>query len=254
MKNQQLQPKYKFYATLLDAFHYYLHSEAEDAFAEFINKINRVPFSSEKAEKGTAFNELVDLVAAGELSNAILDGLVVEKVVRKVEVYSYKHKDRQGTPWEFEFKRHLVHQFADRYTNAVPQLRTEGYFETSKGIVLLYGNLDELEGDVVCDIKTTTKYEFPKYLYNYQHIVYPFTLNQQGIPVTQFVYDVTDFNNTYREDYIYNPERDLKRLRSHVEHLISFVEMNRHLITDKKIFAMDEEEEEEPVPVPEPVE
>lgn len=247
MKSQQLQPKYKFYATLLDAFHYYLHSEAEDAFAEFINKINRVPFSSEKAEKGTAFNELVDLIAAGELPNAIRDGIVVEKVVRKVEVYSYKHKDKQDQPWEFEFKRDLVNEFAERYKNAVPQLRTEGYFETSKGIVLLYGNLDELEGDVVYDIKSTTKYEFPKYLYNYQHIVYPFTLNQQGIPVTQFVYDVTDFKNTYKEDYIYNPERDLKRLHSHVVHLIDFVEMNRHLITDKKIFAMDEEEE--PVPV-----
>ncbi|PRY51498.1 hypothetical protein B0I27_10783 [Arcticibacter pallidicorallinus] len=253
MKNQQLQPKYKFYATLLDAFHYYLHSEAEDAFAEFINKINRVPFSSEKAEKGTAFNDLVDLVAAGKLSDAINDGLVVPQVVRKVEVYTYKHKDRQGNPWSFDFKQHLVHQFAARYENAVPQLLTEGYFETSKGTVLLYGYIDELEGDVVSDIKTTTKYEFPKFLYNYQHIVYPFTLNQQGIPVTQFVYDVTDFNNTYREDYIYNPERDLKRLHSHVVHLIDFLEINRHLITDKKVFAMDIEEEE-PVPVPEPVE
>ena len=73
----QSQPTHNFYATLLDSFGSYLNSSRiyqeywgfaenpskteeefeKEQFQGLIDKINRVPFSSEAADKGTAFNE-----------------------------------------------------------------------------------------------------------------------------------------------------------------------------------------------------
>ena len=72
--------KFKFYATLLDAYQNYLDSDIiwskywgwsenpphtpeefkKIQFQSLIDKINRVPFDSEAADKGTAFNEVID--------------------------------------------------------------------------------------------------------------------------------------------------------------------------------------------------
>ena len=77
------QPKYRIYPSLLDKFEDYLRAdeEAESFFnvdrdtgeykrspdeieaelkRSLIDAINRVPFSSEAADKGTAFNALID--------------------------------------------------------------------------------------------------------------------------------------------------------------------------------------------------
>ena len=52
--------KYKIYPTLLDGFQRYLDSEEDTALQELIDKINRKPFTSVAADKGTAFNEVVE--------------------------------------------------------------------------------------------------------------------------------------------------------------------------------------------------
>ena len=77
---------YKFYATLLDGYQDYLRSseiyqeywgfsenpsKTEDEFEVeqlqgLINRINRVPFDSEAADKGTAFNEVVDCLVLNQ--------------------------------------------------------------------------------------------------------------------------------------------------------------------------------------------
>jgi hypothetical protein len=41
---------------------------------------------------------------------------------------------------------------------------------------------------------------------------------------------------TFTEFYAYNADIDIPRLVAHVEGLIEFIEANRSLITDKKIF------------------
>ena len=41
----------------------------------------------------------------------------------------------------------------------------------------------------------------------------------------------------YPEYYTYNHEQTVKQLTQHVERFIEFLEANRNLITDKKIFA-----------------
>ena len=79
------QPNYRMYPSLLDKFEAYLRADEEvesffnidnetgeykrspeEVEAELkqslIDAINRVPFSSEAADKGTAFNALVDMV------------------------------------------------------------------------------------------------------------------------------------------------------------------------------------------------
>lgn len=218
--NQQLpqprKPKYRFYATLLDSFQWYLSSEAEDAMQEMLNKLNRVPFISEAAEKGTAFNEVVDMVIKGE---------AVIKDER-----NYIHKG-------FGFDINLVNEFASNLSGAISQVHVSAFIETVYGLVEVYGYIDELMPALVSvDIKTTGNYTFPKYLHNWQHIVYPYCLHQKtGFEYT-FAYMVTDFKNTYVESYDYRHERDAVKLKGFCEQLIGFIEMNRDKITDEKLF------------------
>ena len=69
---------------------------------------------------------------------------------------------------------------------------------------------------------------------------------QMGNDVRTFEYDVVEWsrgggvNGVYKETYVFNPDRDIPILRDHVEQLIEFIEDNRDLITNKKIFAEDE--------------
>jgi len=78
--------KYRFYATLLDAFQSYLDSDSnferwgkdmtidewrEKCERDLIDKINRVPFQSEAADKGTAFNEVVDCLVENRTSDKV---------------------------------------------------------------------------------------------------------------------------------------------------------------------------------------
>lgn len=209
-------PKYRFYATLLDAFQWYLTSEQDEAFQDFINKINRVPFSSEAAEKGTAFNEIVD----------------DKNILQVQDKVRYKG---------FDFKVPLINDFKAYFKGAASQVYTSTTLETNKGLIELYGYADKVLQDTCFDIKTTGKYEFPKYINGWQHKVYPFCFNQNGIFIDRFEYTVTDFNNIYKETYFYNTERDIAAIKGICESLIDFIELHRGLITDKKIFNIIEE-------------
>ena len=83
------QPKYRMYPSLLDKFEAYLRADEEvESFfnidnetgeykrspeeieaelkQSLIDAINRVPFASEAADKGTAFNALVDMAVHNE--------------------------------------------------------------------------------------------------------------------------------------------------------------------------------------------
>lgn len=85
------QPNYRMYPSLLDKFEAYLRAdeevesffnidnetgeykrspeEVEAELKQFlIDAINRVPFASEAADKGTAFNALVDMAIHNELT------------------------------------------------------------------------------------------------------------------------------------------------------------------------------------------
>lgn len=236
-----MKPKFKFYATLLDAFQSYIDraelyqkyygfaenpacSETEwdlKMERELIDKINRLPFESGPADKGTAFNEVVDCS--------------IEK--RKSEKYIFKlnadvtEVTASNDKYNHVFPIEICKEFADYFRDALTQQRVSGIIETCYGYVEVYGVIDELMPLSIHDIKTTSKYESFKYKNNWQHIVYPFCTG-----INDFEYNITDFKDTYTEKYVFDIERDTERLKKHCEHFIGFLYLNENLITDKKIF------------------
>lgn len=256
--NEQ-QPKYKFYATLLDGFQELIDSseiwqqywgnsanpsktieefEAEQ-FGSLIDRINRVPFDSEPADRGTAFNEVIDMMilktAKSDKITAVSDkerGVITATMIARPER-------------RFEFPIAICCEFADYYKGATPQVYTEAVIDTIYGGVLLYGYIDELMPLSVHDIKTTGKYSVGKFRNNWQHKVYPYCLAASGAPVDNFEYNVAAIDSrsgaieTFTEQYTYRAERDVPALQGQCEALIDFLHANRALITDKKIFALD---------------
>lgn len=246
------QPKYRFYATLLDGFQGYIGSSEiyqkywgfseeppkteeefeKEQYQSLIDRINRVPIDSEPADRGTCFNEVIDCIIEGRKSQKM--ELVSDKTNNTITA---KYNNR-----EFIFPLDACRMVARDYSNAIPQVLTTGFLQTKYGLVELYGYIDELLPTSIVDIKVKSKYEAFSFKNNWQHRVYPFCLQQEGASLSDFFYDiyVLDKTNQIREKhnefYSFVPERDIPALTSHCEGLIEFIEANRHLITDKKIF------------------
>lgn len=244
---QTTQPDYRFYATLLDAFSayqkcdvsydkYYAWSDTPEYTPEewqakqrqeLFDRINRVPFDSEAADKGTAFNEVVDAL----IENRKPQGIDVSRDEQNL-FYNVQYNARR-----FAFPISLCREFAAYYQGALTQQRVSALLPTCLGTVEVYGVIDELMPTSVHDIKTTGSYFVGKFKDHWQHIVYPYCLMQGGSDIRLFEYNITDFKETYTESYAFVPGRDIPRLQRHCEDFIRFLEANRSLITDKKIFA-----------------
>lgn len=243
--------KYNIYPSLLDSFQDYLDSselysqywgnsdnpekteeefEAEQ-FQCVIDQINRIPFENEAADKGTAFNEAVDCIIENRTST---------KMLLSADENYIKACYKENT---FMFPRAQTIEFAKRFSNGICQVYTDGILNTSYGNVLLYGYIDELLPTSCHDIKTTSKYKAGKFRKKWQKVVYPFCLNEQGNYIKDFEYNIVVFNKdggfeTYDEYYNFTT-MDENRLITYVEKFIDFLEMNRHLITDEKIFNLN---------------
>lgn len=253
IQKQMKRPKYRFYATLLDAFYDYLDSSAiyqkywgfsdkppfteeefhDKQFNDLINKINRVPFTSEAASKGTAFNEVIDCIIDHRKSKT-----VDIKRVESNDTVTGVNATLDGMT--FFFPLSLVREFSDYYKGALTQQRVEAILPTAKGDALVYGIIDELMPMSVHDIKTTGKYSSFKFRSHSQHLVYPYALIQNGNDIRTFEYNIVELGKygyeTYTETYVFDPERDIPILTDRCEQLIDFIEENRNRITDKKIF------------------
>lgn len=214
-----MTPSYKIYITLLDSYQRYLDSESSDSLQELIDRINRKPFVSELAQKGTAFNEIVDLGIRGLLPSHLLSK---EEVVHG----------------NFSFPVKVVSEFVNKFQGAFSQYRTEAILRTSKGEVLLYGVVDELLAFKAYDIKCTGRFEYPKFTKNFQHRAYPWILRKNGIMVETFEYAVTDYSQTWTEEYAWRDGYE-QELVGACERFIDFLESQRALITDKKVFGND---------------
>lgn len=266
---------YKLYATLLDSYQNFIDSDkiyqkyygfsdnppcSEDEFREkqfqsLIDKINRVPFDSEAADRGTAFGEVIDCMVEHRKSEM----MQIEKVYKVQRIGAC---DETGKPLyydeiptntvialkatynsrEFTFPISLCREFANYFKGALTQQRVEAILPTVFGDVLVYGLIDELMPTTVHDIKTTGSYTVGKFKDHHQHLVYPYALMQNGSDVRTFEYNIVEFNkggyvvDTYTETYVFKPERDIPILTNHCEEFIRFLEENRDLITDTKIF------------------
>lgn len=281
---QQPNIDYQFYATLLDGFSDYLNSDLiwesywgwsenpphtpeefhEQKFKDFIDRINRVPFDSEPADKGTAFNELVDcLIEHRKPSEGFVFEKIVEPDVKEVVVgqvdncepderwgdVEYVNNPKAGqvvairakyNNREFVFDIKLVREFSDYYKGALTQQLVEAILPTKYGNVRLYGYIDELMPQSTHDIKTTGRYSVGKFKGHAQHLVYPYCLRENGMDIPIFEYNIAQIDKygrweTFTETYVFVPERDIPILISRVEELIEFINANKELITDKKI-------------------
>ena len=238
---------YKFYATLLDSFQGYINSSKiwniywggsenpkkteeefeQEQFQGLIERINRVPFESEAADKGTCYNELIDCL------------ILKKKPEKEMEFKTHKASGVIGAAYKtylWEFPLGLTLKIRDYFKDSIPQVHVSAPLETKYGTVELYGYIDELLPFKVCDLKTTGKYNAFKFRDHWQHMVYPYCLIESGNLINDFEYVVTDFKQIYIEPYSFVPERDIPLLVEHCERLIEFLESNRELITDKKIF------------------
>lgn len=250
MSNQR--PNYCFYATILDSFTQYLKSEAiyekyygwsenppmtldefcQKQFQDLIDRINRVPIDSEAADRGTAFNEVVDAL----IENRKPEGMEVNRSEDNA-AYTVAYNNRT-----FAFPITLCREFATYFNGALTQQRVEAPLETCFGTVLVYGVIDELMPTSVHDIKTTGSYAVGKFKDHWQHVVYPYCLMQNGNDVRTFEYNIAEFNRsgfvsgTYTETYVFDPARDIPRLTGQCEDFIRFLNDNRSRITDRKIF------------------
>lgn len=273
---------YCFYATLLDGFTDYLNSDQiwetywgwsenpsmtvdefrEKQFQSLIDRINRVPFDSEPADKGTAFNELVDCLVEHRAPSDLFhfEKIYKEEVIHHPEQTSFVD-NMDFTPAydevrrtneligikvyynerQFFFDIRLVREFSNYYHGALTQQFCEGVLQTRYGNVRLYGYIDELLPQSVHDIKTTSRYSVGKFKDHSQHLVYPFCLQQSGNNISLFEYNIAVIDKyghweTFTESYSFNPVRDIPIIRSRCEDFIEFLIEHRDLIADRKIF------------------
>lgn len=258
-----MEIKYQFWATLLDAFTGYINagaiweeywggsdnpSKTYDEFRDeqeqsLLDTINKVPFVSKAASQGTAFNELVD-----SLLGTLQQDDRKSKEITAFSPFKSRYPEAYDVAIDdfvFRFPGDVARTVAGWYKNAQSQVYTDGILPTCYGDVRLYGYIDELLPLSCHDIKTTGKYRFGKFKNHWQHIVYPYCLQQHGCEVGMFSYDVIVINDykgkqTYElkpgECYYWDTERDLPRLRQHCEMLIEWIETHRDKITNRKLF------------------
>jgi hypothetical protein len=114
---------------------------------------------------------------------------------------------------------------------------------------MLYGYPDYwcADGSVV-DLKTTSRYTWPKYDKYWQRWVYPWCMREsRGTQVDWFTFLVVKWKKPtkaepyyrgeiYKEDYGYDHEDATNRLTAVCERFIEWIESNKELITDKKIY------------------
>lgn len=244
------QHNYNIYPSLLDKFASYLNSSqiyqeyygfseepsvSEEEFEvqkleDLLNGINRVPFESEAADKGTMFNEVIDCIIENRQSEKMQ---IFKDIIPNT--ISVKWKE-----WNFDFNTEDCKTIAKALKGAVCQNYQEGFLQTKYGVVKIYGYSDFLLPFRVVDLKTTGKYSAFKFRNNWQHIVYPFLLHFNGNFISDFTYLVYKWTKTggeiFEEEYTYDETIDLPKLVNIVEQFIEFLEANRDKITDEKIF------------------
>ena len=280
---------FKMTPSLLDAFQTFLDCEAnyekffgrseepslsyaeyeEQKFKELIDKINRVPFESEAASRGSCLNEIVDciimktkstrdditvktlssfekLCEMGAWDNVENKPLAYERWFETIKQPCIWAKNRD---YEFYFDIAFCKRIAEYFKDSLCQLYTEAPIDTDYGKVLLYGYPDYVRGNMVYDLKTTSKYEFGKYSKYWQQHVYPYTLMTSGKVTDVQAFEFTAFamkggtarspllyGDMYPEVYVYNHERSTQLLRGICTQFAEFLLNNKELISDEKIF------------------
>lgn len=155
--------------------------------------------------------------------------------------------------FEFFFDKDFCLEAAEYFKNCICQYYTKGILETSKGVVELHGYIDYLRQDRLYDAKTTKQYSFGNYQKKWQRYTYPFTLIESGMMNEVNSFEFTIYllkggtsrtplitGTQYKEVYTYDHEQARKMLTQQCERVIEFLEQNRSLITNMKVFGQTE--------------
>lgn len=205
-RQKKKRRQFNFYPSLLNSFSMYLREEGYEkddveiqfvTFEDLINRINRVETpTTEAQQKGKDFEDVV--LGRKDIKDTIFSYDVVEKA-----------------------KQHLP-SFC----------RPNVYVEVELDNTLIYGYADLIGEGRVVDIKTTSRYQFPKYLTDHQNL-YLLALKDKG--VFQMDYVITNFSDVFKESF-YASNLDFSTQYNEIERFKKFLIDNRNLITDKKIF------------------
>ena len=213
---------------------------------ELIDTINRVPHEPwEAADKGTCFNEIVDMIIADR--ECEYEGMEVE--TGETTITARLHG------FEFTYDRTFCEEVAQGLAGSVSQLFTKSTIDTKYGTVELYGYIDEYLLNQVIDLKTTSQYDFLKFERKWQRHIYPYCLVENGNEVEGFEYRVIKWKGGTKfqpalsgeiipEYYTYTHSESTDALRAMLEQFIGWLESRKDRITDTKIFAADEKPQE----------
>lgn len=213
--------------------------------ADLIDSINRIDGAfGEAADKGTAFNEIVDCLIEKRKSSRDDCKIYSEKkdngdTVIRAEIHDFS----------FEFDPKLCKEVASCFPGSLTQYCAKADMNTRYGTVHLYGFIDEWVGDKIIDIKTTSRYDFGKFEKGWQRHVYPWCVIENGdaTEIESFTYFVVEWayqrqgepikaKNIYEETYTYNHEDSGRKIKEMCESFIEWLESRREFIQDKKIF------------------
>lgn len=203
-----------------------------EQLTSFIDSINRVPFDSEAADKGTAFNELVDCLILGTPASDKMD-IASEGDLYRCTLHSSGR--------EFCFDKQLAARMYHRYREAQPQVLVEAPMRVAGEDVLLYGYIDELMPFAIHDIKTTKSWELNKFRDHAQHLVYTYCVRYLGSDCDQFYYDIVQWGKEPGkeefnvESYMWTHE-SYGQLYDKVATCIALLKQYRPLICDKRVF------------------
>lgn len=212
---------------------------------DLLDSINRIDGSyGEAADKGTAFNEIVDCLIEHRKSSRndckIYSTLneAGAKVIR-ADIHDFS----------FDFDINLCKQAADFFSGSITQFYASATINTDYGEVLLYGYIDEWVSNKMYDIKTTGSYSWGKFEKGWQRWVYPYCVIESGdtTEVESFTYWIVEWayqrkgepltaKGIYEETYTYNHKEAKCKIRSMCESFISWLEARREFIQDNRIF------------------
>lgn len=192
---------YKIYPTLLNTFSLYQKA-----------------ITNAVGERLVSFEELIDRInrVPKPTNEAQQKGVDFETALLKGE-------------GEAHFSAEIMQQMRSQLP---PRYRTQVYVQARIKEVLFYGFVDVVGGNRAIDIKTTNNYQLGKFEYNHQNL---YLLGLRDMGIRRLDYLITDFSEVYVESYhlqSYNFQPLFDDLMTFVE----FLEDNRSLITDAKIF------------------
>ena len=225
-EERKMKQQYNFYPTLLNNFKDYqdmkMYGERM-AYDEpgILDAINKKPFL---------------------ISDAILKGQALEKHLQ------------DGSPlgrFEKDFEPSVLVSLRAEVAKGVWQVFVEYTHELPECIVRWYGFIDVLQGTRTLDVKSTSQYDFPKFLNSFQHKVYMLGCDNMGIEIKDHIYLATTGREWYKESYHYQKDKFIADLTTVSRDLISFCELHRNEITSPRIF--NEQKDERSTKLSEPV-